>query len=104
VTTVKAAFIGFGWFAELLITRVFPDVPELQVISVVEKSSERRHRAEELGLSAVGSMDDLPAACDAVLVLTPHDTHRELVMEAAAKRSTCSARKRSPYPPSTASP
>jgi hypothetical protein len=35
---VKAAFLGFGWFAELLITRVFADVPELHVISVVEKS------------------------------------------------------------------
>jgi predicted dehydrogenase len=85
VTTVKAAFIGFGWFAELLVTRVFADVPELDVISVVEKSPERRQRAEELGLAAVGSMDDLPGACDAVLVLTPHDTHRELVVEAAAK-------------------
>ena len=82
---MKAAFIGFGWFAELLITRVFADVPELQVISVVEKSEERRQRAKELGLSAVPSMDDLPAACDAVIVLTPHDTHRELVVEAAAK-------------------
>jgi predicted dehydrogenase len=30
-------------------------------------------------------MDDLPAGCDAVLVLTPHDTHRELVVGAAAK-------------------
>lgn len=85
MTTVNAAFVGFGWFAELLVTRVFADVPELHVISVVEKSQERRQRAEELGLSAVESMDDLPAACDAVLVMTPHDTHRDLVVEAAAK-------------------
>src|ERR687889_783125 len=85
MTTVNAAFLGFGWFAELLVTRVFADVPDLRVISVVEKSQERRQRAEELGLSAVASMDELPAGCDAVVVLTPHDTHRELVVEAAAK-------------------
>lgn len=85
MTTVTAAFVGFGWFAELLVTRVFADVPELDVISVVEKSPERRQRAEELGLSAVGSLDDLPAACQAVLVMTPHDTHRDLVVAAAAK-------------------
>ena len=85
MTTVNTAFIGFGWFAELLITRVFADLPELQVISVVERSEERRQRAQELGLSAVRSLDDLPAACEAVIVLTPHDTHRELVVEAAAK-------------------
>jgi predicted dehydrogenase len=85
MTTVKAAFIGFGWFAELLVTRVFADVPELDVISVVEKSPDRRQRAEELGLSAVESMDGLPAGCDAVLVMTPHDTHRELVVAAAGK-------------------
>ena len=85
MTTVNTAFIGFGWFAELLITRVFADLPELQVISVVERSEERRQRAQELGLSAVRSLDDLPAACEAVIVLTPHDTHRELVVEAAGK-------------------
>jgi predicted dehydrogenase len=30
-------------------------------------------------------MNDLPDACDAVIILTPHDTHRDLVVEAASK-------------------
>ena len=30
MTTVNAAFVGFGWFAEMLVTRVFADVPELE--------------------------------------------------------------------------
>ncbi|MFC0680107.1 Gfo/Idh/MocA family protein [Lysobacter korlensis] len=85
MTVVKAAFIGFGWFAELLMTRVFADVPELEVVAVVDPSEERRKRAEEMGLAAVQSMDELPAGCDAVVVLTPHDTHRGIV-EAAARK------------------
>jgi predicted dehydrogenase len=85
VTSVKAAFIGFGWFAELLVTRVLADLSDLEVITVVEKSDERRRRAEELGLSAVVSLAELPETCDAVVVLTPHDTHRELVVEAATR-------------------
>ena len=84
MTGLQAAFIGFGWFAELLVTRVLKDVGELELVAVVERSAERRHRAEQLGLSAVESMADLPPACKAVIVLTPHDTHRELVVEAAA--------------------
>jgi predicted dehydrogenase len=83
MTAVNAAFIGFGWFAELLITRVFADLPELDVVAVVDPSEERRKRAEEMGLSAVQSMDELPPGCDAVIVLTPHDTHRGIVEQAA---------------------
>ena len=85
MTAVKAAFIGFGWFAELLITRVFADVAELEVVAVVDTSEERRQRAEQMGLFAVRSMEDLPAGCDAVIVLTPHDTHRAIVVDAASK-------------------
>ena len=82
---LRVAFVGFGWFAELLATRVFDDVPELEVVAVVERSDERRRRAQELGLTAVESMDHLPDACQAVIILTPHDTHRELVVAAAGR-------------------
>ena len=82
---LRVAFVGFGWFAELLVTRVFDDVPELEVVAVVERSEERRGRAQELGLAAVESMDDLPDDCEAVIILTPHDTHRDLVMAAAGR-------------------
>jgi predicted dehydrogenase len=85
MSSVRAAFVGFGWFAELLVTRVLADVPDLEVVAVVERSEQRRHRASELGLSAVESMGELPSGCDAVIVLTPHDTHRALVVEAASR-------------------
>lgn len=85
MTSVKVAFIGFGWFAELLVTRVLADVLDLEVVAVVEKSEERRRRAEQLGLCAVLSIAELPETCDAVIVLTPHDTHRGLVVEAASR-------------------
>lgn len=82
---VKVAFVGFGWFAELLATRVLHDLPELEVVAVVDRAEGRRARAEELGLAAVGSLDDLPEDCEAVIILTPHDTHRALVVAAAAR-------------------
>lgn len=85
MTQVNAAFIGFGWFAELLISRVIDDLADLDVVAVVERSEERRRRAVELGLHAVQSIGDLPGTCDAVIVLTPHDTHRALVEEAARR-------------------
>lgn len=82
---LKVAFVGFGWFAELLVTRVFARVPEIAVVAVVERSEERRHRAQQLGFPSVSSLADLPADCEAVIILTPHDTHRELVVAAAER-------------------
>lgn len=85
MSALKVAFVGFGWFAELLTTRVFAELPEIEVVAVVERSDERRARAEELGLTAISSMDGLPDYCEAVIILTPHDTHKELVLAAAAR-------------------
>jgi glucose-fructose oxidoreductase len=85
MTAVRLALVGFGWFAELLVTRVLSDVSEVALVAVVDPSPERRRRARELGLIATESIDDLGGACDAVAILTPHDTHRALV-ESAAER------------------
>jgi predicted dehydrogenase len=83
---LNIALIGFGWFAELLVTRVLANVPALRVVAVVDPSAERRARAQELGLSATDSISTLASVaplCQAVVVLTPHDTHRRLVELAA---------------------
>lgn len=80
---VQLALVGFGWFAELLVTRVLADVPQVQVVAVVDPSIERRQAASALGLIAVGRLDELPSNCEAVAILTPHNTHRALVEQAA---------------------
>jgi 1,5-anhydro-D-fructose reductase (1,5-anhydro-D-mannitol-forming) len=81
---IRLAFVGFGWFAELLMTRVVDRLSEIDVVAVVDPSPARRERAVSLGLFAVESIAELRGHCDAVAILTPHDTHRALVEEAAA--------------------
>ena len=82
---LRLAVLGYGWFAELLHDRVVPGLPELDVVAVVDPSAERRELAESRGLAAAATLDELVAhtPLDAVAVLTPHDTHRQLVTAAA---------------------
>jgi UDP-N-acetylglucosamine 3-dehydrogenase len=83
---VKLGLTGFGWFAELLAERVFPFVPEVRIVGVCDQSPRRRERAAELlGVPVFEDMDALlqGSDCEAVSILTPHNTHRKLV-EAAA--------------------
>lgn len=81
---LRLALVGFGWFAELLVTRVFGQLHEVIVVAVVDPSPERRARARELGIVAAESVKELPSDCDAVAVLTPHSSHRAIVEDAAA--------------------
>src|SRR3984957_10211742 len=84
---VKLGLTGFGWFAELLAERVFPFVPEIRIVGVCDQSPRRRARAAELlGVPVFEDMDALlkGSDCEAVSILTPHNTHRTLV-EAAAR-------------------
>jgi predicted dehydrogenase len=77
--------IGYGWFAELLHDRVVPGLEGLEVVAVVDPAAERRQLAASRGLSSAATLDELVGRTplDAVAVLTPHDTHRELVTAAA---------------------
>jgi predicted dehydrogenase len=83
---VRLALVGYGWFAELLHERVVPTLRGVEVVAAVDPSPERRERAESASLRAVASLEELTstAGVDAVAVLTPHDTHREIVTQAAA--------------------
>ena len=82
---VRIALVGFGWFAEQLLTRVLRSMPEIDVVAVVDVDDERRARASAWGLTAVRSVDELPEGCESVAVLTPHDTHLQVV-SASARR------------------
>lgn len=87
MSPLNIALVGFGWFAELLVTRVLADVPALRVVAVVDPSPERRAAAVALGLAATDSIARLTSVtphCQAVVVMTPHDTHRLLVEQAAS--------------------
>lgn len=84
---VRIVLIGYGWFADLLQERVSASVPDLVVVGAVDPDPERRIAAEARGLVAAAHLDDLvrrtDLEIDAVAVLTPHDTHLELVTAAA---------------------
>jgi predicted dehydrogenase len=79
--------VGYGWFAELLQDRVVATVDGLAVVAAVDPSPERRAKAEEHGLLVAETLEELlqdgSSAIDAVAVLTPHDTHLEIVRAAA---------------------
>lgn len=79
--------IGFGWFAEQLVRRVFATMPEIAVVAAVDRDADRRDCAVGLGLVAAATLDEVTSATDidAVAILTPHDTHRALVVDAAER-------------------
>ena len=85
---VRLAVVGYGWFAELLQDRVVDTLDGLAVVAAVDPSEERRALAASRGLAVAESLEvllgDADVSVDAVAVLTPHDTHLEIVRAAAA--------------------
>jgi predicted dehydrogenase len=84
---VSLGLVGFGWFAELLSLRVFPFVPEIRIVAVCDQLPERRERAAALlNVPVFEYMDAMlrETQCEAVVIMTPHDTHRILVEAASA--------------------
>ena len=79
--------IGYGWFAELLQTRVVPSLEGLTVVAAVDPSEERLASAASQGLLVSSSLHELIEqhrdAVDAIAVLTPHDSHLEIVRAGA---------------------
>ena len=86
-SAVTVGLVGFGWFAELLASRVFPNVLEIRVVAVPQQLSPRRERAGML--LKVPVFENIASMlrgsnCQAVVIMTLHNTHRELVEAAAA--------------------
>ncbi len=85
---VQLGIIGYGWFSELLSDHALPDVPALHVAAVCEPDADRRRRAEERHgvpcFADAGALLD-SGLCEAVAVVTPHDSHREIVVEACRR-------------------
>ena len=84
---MRVGLIGFGWFAELLCARVFPQVPEISVVAVCDRLAQRRDRAQEmLKVRVFEDSAELlrESNCEGVIIMTPHNMHRVIVEAAAA--------------------
>ncbi len=84
---IKVGLVGYGWFAELLSERVFPFVPELRIAAVCDPLAARREQAKvKFRVPTFDQIETLLASsdCEAVIILTPHNTHRALVEAATA--------------------
>lgn len=87
-TPLRLGIVGYGWFSELLSDHALPHVPDLQVAAVCEPDAERRRRAgERHGVPCFADVGDMldRQVCEAVAVVTPHDSHREVVVEACRR-------------------
>lgn len=86
-TPVTLGLVGYGWFAELLENHAFSRLDTVKVTAVCDPDAARRARADrELGVPTFASVEAMLASsdCEAIVVLTPHDTHRQIVEAAAA--------------------
>jgi predicted dehydrogenase len=84
---VRVALIGYGWFAELLVESALGQLAELELVAVCDPLEERRQVASQrLGVPTYETPTALleRSSCEAVVVLTPHDTHRLLVEQSVA--------------------
>ena len=84
---LRIGVVGYGWFADLLREHAFDRIDELEVVAVCDPTEAARERgAHALGVPAFADLDSMfeGSACDGVVILTPHDTHRALVEAAAA--------------------
>lgn len=83
---LRLGLVGYGWFGELLREHAFDPLDEIEVVAVCDPLDEARERgARSFGVPGFGELGAMLAGapCDAVVVLTPHDTHREIVERAA---------------------
>jgi len=84
--TVRLGLVGLGWFGGVLATSARSS-GVAEVVSCFARSAEARAAfAEAHGARAVGDLDEMVAdpEVDGVLVATPHSTHAEIAVAAAA--------------------
>ncbi len=85
-SVVRVGLIGAGNFGGE-VAKIVARRPELELVGVADVNAEAaQRRGEEYGTPCWGDHGDLLAECDcdAVAVATPHNTHRDIVVDAAA--------------------
>lgn len=85
-SVVRVGLIGAGNFGGE-VARIVARRPELALVGVADvNANAARNRGDMYGVPSWGDHGDLLAECDcdAVAVATPHNTHRDIVVDAAA--------------------
>jgi len=85
-SVVRIGLIGAGNFGGE-VAKIVARRPELELVGVADVNADAaRNRGDMYGTPSWGDHGDLLAECDcdAVAVATPHNTHRDIVVDAAA--------------------
>ena len=78
---IRVGVVGYGYAGRDFHVYLVGRVPDLDLVAIVARSSERRELAEreqgQRGVAVFGSLEDLLASdgVDLVILATPHDTH-----------------------------
>lgn len=78
---IRVGVVGYGYAGRSFHTYLVDRVPDLELVAIVARSSERRELAERehgpRGVAVFGSLEDLLAkgGVDLVILATPHDIH-----------------------------
>lgn len=84
--TVRLGSIGLGWWGNMLATSAVKTGYAEVVTCFAPPPEERARFVERHGCAEVNDLDDLLSdpAIDGVLIATPHTTHADLIVQAAA--------------------
>ncbi len=82
--TIKTAVVGYGYAGQKFHSYLISLTPGLELYAVSTRNPERRAQAEaDYGVKTYASLDALlqDAEVELVVIVTPHDTHRDLCVQ-----------------------
>lgn len=82
---INVGVVGYGFAGRSFHSYLINRVPDLKLVAVATRSPERQSLAQrEYGVATYGSLADMLAHSDVdlVVIATPHDTHKELAIQA----------------------
>lgn len=82
---IRVGLVGYGLGGRVFHAPLIRHVPGLKLTAVMSRSEEKRRQAEqELGVRTCAAFDTLlnDADIDLVVIVTPHDTHCDLAVQA----------------------
>jgi len=86
---LRVAVVGVGHLGKIH-ARIYAQHPAAELVAVVDVDEERaRATAEEHGVAALGSVDDLPGDLDAVSVAVPTSGHVEATLPLLERGIAC---------------
>lgn len=82
---IRVGLVGYGFAGRGFHAYLINRVPDLQLVAVASRAPERRARAvEDYGVTTFETIDELleRGHVDLVVIVTPHDTHAALAIQA----------------------